>query len=96
VTRRLVQLQLKGADAPLLYHHEPIYRDGALVGSVTSGAYGHRVDASLGLGYVSCAEGVTNAWLAAGSFEIEVAWKRYPAQVQLGPWYDPKSERVRG
>ena len=96
VTRRLVQLRLAGTDAPLLYHHEPIYRDGVLVGSVTSGAYGHRVDASLGLGYVSCEEGVTNAWLAAGHFEIEVAWKRYPAQAQLGPWYDPKGERVRG
>jgi glycine cleavage system aminomethyltransferase T/glycine/D-amino acid oxidase-like deaminating enzyme len=96
VTRRLVQLRLTGADAPLLYHHEPIYRDGVLVGSVTSGAYGHRVDASLGLGYVSCEEGVTNAWLAAGRFEIEVAWKRYPAQAQLGPWYDPKGERPRG
>jgi 4-methylaminobutanoate oxidase (formaldehyde-forming) len=96
VTRRLVQLRLVGADAPLLYHHEPIYRDGVLVGSVTSGAYGHRVDASLGLAYVSCAAGVTNDWLATGRFEIEVAWQRYPAQAQLGPWYDAHSAHVRG
>ena len=63
---------------------------------MTSGAYGHRIDASLGMGYVSCAEGVTNEWLAAGKLEVEVAWKRYPAQAQLGPWYDPRGERPRG
>jgi 4-methylaminobutanoate oxidase (formaldehyde-forming) len=96
IARRLVLLRLGGVDAPLVYHHEPIYRDGVLAGSVTSGAYGHRVDASLGMGYVSCAEGVTNEWLAAGKLEVEVAWKRYPAQAQLGAWYDPRGERPRG
>jgi glycine cleavage system aminomethyltransferase T/glycine/D-amino acid oxidase-like deaminating enzyme len=95
-TRRLVLLQLGGQDAALMHHHEPLYRDGVLVGSVTSGAYGHRVDASLGMGYVSCAEGVTDAWLASGKLEVEVAWQRYPVRAQLGPWYDPRNARVRG
>ena len=97
ITRRMVQLRLApGADAPMMYHHEPILRDGTIVGSVTSGAYGHRVGASLGMGYVSCAEGVTDAWLTAGQMEVEVAWKRYPVRAQLGPWHDPKNTRVRG
>lgn len=49
-TKRLVQIRLEGRDnAPMLYHEEPILRDGEIVGSVTSGAYGHRVDASLGM-----------------------------------------------
>jgi hypothetical protein len=26
---------------------------------------------------------------------VEIAWERYPARVQLGPWYDPKSELIR-
>ena len=79
----------------MLYHHEPILRDGLIIGSVTSGAYGHRIGASLGMGYVTCAEGVSDQWLASGKLELEVAWKRYPVQAQLGSWYDPKSARVR-
>lgn len=97
VKRRLVQVKLKGGpDMPMLHHHEPLLRDGAIIGSITSGAYGHRVGASLGLGYVSHAEGVTAAWLGDGAWEVEVAMKRYPVEVQLGPWYDPQGQRVRG
>lgn len=93
--RRLVQLRLDGADAPMLYHNEPIWRAGELVGEITSGAWGHTVGASLGMGYVRCKDGIDAAWLAAEPLEVEVAWKRYPARAQLGPWYDPKSERVK-
>ena len=98
VTRRMVQLRLTntGTDAPLMYHNEPILRDGVIVGSVTSGAWGHRVGASLGLGYVTCDAGVTEDWLTSGDWQVEIAWKRYPVQVQLRPWYDPKGERLKG
>jgi glycine cleavage system aminomethyltransferase T len=34
--------------APMIYHEEPIYRNGVIVGSTTSGAWGHRVNLSLG------------------------------------------------
>src|SRR4051794_39353275 len=70
--RRLVQGRLAD-DSRLLYHEEPIWRDGRIVGAVTSGAYGHRVGASLGMGYVSHEGGVTPEWLAEGRFEVEVA-----------------------
>ena len=45
--RRLVQVMLEDASdaAPLLYHEEPIVRDGVIVGSIRSGAWGHRLDA---------------------------------------------------
>jgi len=77
VTRRLVQLRLTTAGVPPhLYHNEPILRDGRIVGSITSGAYGHRLRASLGMGYVSNPDGVTDAWLSEGRWEVEVAWKR--------------------
>jgi 4-methylaminobutanoate oxidase (formaldehyde-forming) len=94
-TRRLVQIRLAAPDAPLLYHEEPIWRHGVIVGSVTTGGYGHRIGASLGMGYVTCAEGVDAAWLADGGFEVEVACVRHAAEVQLGPWYDPAGHRVR-
>lgn len=97
VTRRLVHLGLKdGTNAPLMHHNEPILRDGVIVGSVTSGSWGHRINASLGLGYVSADNGVTNDWLTTGEFEVEIAWKRYPALVQLRSWYDPTGERLKG
>ena len=92
--RRLVQVRLAD-DNRLLYHEEPIWRDGRIVGAVTSGAYGHRIGASLGMGYVSHEGGVTRDWLAEGGFEVEVAWERVPAVLQLEPFYDPKGERVR-
>ncbi len=93
--RRLVQVRLDGPDAPLLYHEEPIWRAGRIIGSITSGGYGHTLGASLGMGYVHCADGVTAAWLAAEPVEVEVAWRRYTARAQLAPWFDPRSERVK-
>jgi glycine cleavage system aminomethyltransferase T len=92
--RRLVQVRLED-DAKLLYHEEPIWRDGQIVGAITSGMYGHRLGASLGMGYVRHEGGVTREWLAEGGFEVEVAWQRVPARLQLEPFYDPEGARVR-
>lgn len=95
--KRLICLALadNSADAPMIYHEEPIYRNGAIVGSTTSGAWGHRVNLSLGLGYVKNEAGVTREWLESGTWEVELAWKRYPAKVQLQSFYDPKGERIK-
>jgi heterotetrameric sarcosine oxidase gamma subunit len=95
--KRLVCIGLKDQSdgAPMIYHEEPLYRNGVLVGSTTSGAWGHRVGRSLGLGYVKHAEGVTRDWLQSGTWEIELAWKRYPAIVQLESFYDSKNARIR-
>jgi 4-methylaminobutanoate oxidase (formaldehyde-forming) len=57
--------------------------------------YGHRVEASLGMGYVRLDEPVSAELLAARRFEVEVAGERIPAKLQLGPFYDPKMERIR-
>jgi len=73
---------------------EPIWAEGRIVGSITSGMYGHRVEASLGMGYVR-GEMANAERLAAGGFEIEIAWERVPASAQLEPFYDPRSLRVR-
>ena len=42
---------------PLLFHGEPIIRDGACVGHLTSAMYGHTVGASIGMGYVRAPAG---------------------------------------
>ncbi|MBG1231596.1 GcvT family protein [Aestuariivirga litoralis] len=95
--KRMVALALEdtSADAPMIYHEEPVYRDGVIVGSTTSGAFGHRMGLSLGLAYVKNEGGVTAEWINAGTWEVELAWKKYPAKVQLQSFYDPKSERIK-
>ncbi len=97
IERRLVQIRVEtDGSPPHLHHNEPILRDGAIVGSVTTGAYGHRIGASLGMGYVSCTGGVSADWLDGGTWEVEIAWQRYPARLQLRPWYDPVGTRLKG
>lgn len=96
VARRLLQFVLKNPE-PLLYHDEPIWRDDRIVGRTTSGSYGHALGAAVGMGYVENGGApVTRDWLLGGSYEIEVAGERIPAEASLRPLYDPKSERVRG
>ena len=96
VHQRLTQFRLP-ATAPLLYHNEPIWRDGVLVGRITSGMFGHTAQAPLGMGYVSAAaELATAEWIGAGTYEIEVAGERFAADASLKPWFDPSSARVRG
>ena len=95
--KRLVQVMLAddSVAAPLLYHEEPLLRDGVIVGSIKSGAWGHRLGKSLGLAYAHATGGVTREWLETGSWEVEVACARHAARVQLAPWYDPKNERIK-
>lgn len=95
VGKRLLQFRLQHPE-PLLYHHEPIWRDDRLVGHITSGAYGHSLGACIGLGYVPCEPGADPAEIISGSFEIEVAGVRVPAQASLRPLYDPDNKRIRG
>ena len=91
--QRLVQFKLTDAE-PLLYHNEPILRNGENVGYLSSGGYGHHVGAAIGMGYVPC-KGESVAELLASSFEIDVMGTRVKAETQLKPFYDPKSERVK-
>jgi 4-methylaminobutanoate oxidase (formaldehyde-forming) len=94
--KRLAQFALADPDK-LLYHNEPIFRDDVIVGTITSGMYGHTVDASLGMGWVSGPDGglAGRDYVLSGRYEIEVAGERVPARVSVEPWYDPKSTRVR-
>ena len=93
--RRLVQFLLRDP-APLLYHNEPILRQGHTVGYLTSGNYGHHLGAAVGLGYVNIPGEEGIGFIKNGEFEISVAGECVPAKANLKPLYDPKSERVRG
>ena len=92
--RRLMQFRVLDPE-PLLYHNEPILRDGRVVGRITSGNYGHWLKGAIGLGYVSTLDGESAADMVASGYEIEIAGTRYPAEASLKPLYDPAAERVR-
>ena len=80
----------------MLYHNEPLLRDGEVVGYISSGNYGHALGAAVGLGYVPCrepGEGVKS--MLASTYTVDVAGQRCPARVSAKPLYDPKGERVR-
>ena len=93
LSRRLVQFRLTDPE-PLVYHNEPILRDGTVVGHLTSGAYGHHLGGAVGLGYVPCA-GESAAEVLSSAYEIDVAGTRVAAEASLKPLYDPKMERVK-
>ena len=89
--KRLLQFRLLDPQ-PLLYHNEPVWHEDVLVGHVTSGAFGHTLGGAIGLGYVDSAK-VQDP--GEGSFSIEVAGERVPAEASATPMYDPLSTRIR-
>ena len=95
LTRRLVQFVMQDVE-PLLYHNEPILRDGEIVGRITSGMFGHTIGRAIGLGYVeNGGEVVTLEFIQGSRFEIEVAGARLGAKASLKPLYDPEGLRVK-
>ncbi len=90
---RMVQFKLTDPE-PLLYHNEPILRDGEIVGYLSSGSYGHHLGAAMGMGYVPC-KGEKPADVLASTYEIDVAGTRVKAEASLKPMYDPKGERAK-
>ncbi|MDA1237560.1 MAG: FAD-dependent oxidoreductase [Proteobacteria bacterium] len=91
--KRLLQFKLKDPE-PLLYHNEPILRDGEVSGYLSSGAYGHHLGSAIGMGYVPC-KGETLEQVLASTYEIDVAGTIVSAEVSSRPMYDPTSERMR-
>ncbi len=91
--KRLAQFLLTDPE-PLLYHNEPILRDGKIVGYLSSGNYGHSLGAAVGIGYVPC-KGQSREEILASSYEIDVAGSRVKARISLKPLYDPEGLRIR-
>jgi len=90
---RMVQFKLTDPE-PLLYHNEPILRDGQIVSFLSSGSYGHALGGAIGMGYVPCA-GETAQDVLSSSYEIDVAGTRYKAEASLKPMYDPTGNRTK-
>jgi 4-methylaminobutanoate oxidase (formaldehyde-forming) len=82
-------------DAAVLVGRETILRNGEPVGYLTSGGYGHTVGKNIGFGYVRNAEGVSEEFLASGTYELVVASDVHRAQIALGPLHDPQGTRIK-
>ncbi len=87
--RRLVTLVVEADDADV-WADEPIWKDGEVVGFVTSGGYAHYAEKSVALGFVPV------EMIAPGAgFEIEILGEMRPATLIDQPLFDPKGERMR-
>ena len=79
----------------VLLGRETVYRNGERVGWLSSAGWGYTLNRNIGFGYVRNVEGIDNAMLKSGNYELEVASERVACTVHIGPLYDPRSERVR-
>jgi dimethylglycine dehydrogenase len=86
---RLVTFTVDAGDADAS-GDEPIWHEGRVVGWVTSGGYGHRLQRSLALGYIPASlAGATDG------FEIEIIGERRAARRESAAVYDPDGTRMR-
>jgi 4-methylaminobutanoate oxidase (formaldehyde-forming) len=94
-SRRLVQVLVRDPE-PLMYHAEVVLRDGAPVGDVRSASYGFTLGGAVGLAMIEADEPISREYLDAGTWTVDIAGRRYPAEASLAPLYDPQAKRVRG
>ncbi len=87
--RRLVTLVVDAGDADAIAD-EPIWKDGAVVGFVTSGGFAHYVGKSVALGFVPTAMAEDGQ-----RFEIEILGEMRQATLAARPLFDPEGRRMR-
>jgi dimethylglycine dehydrogenase len=88
--RRLCHFIVDAADADVVAW-EPIWKDGDVVGYVTSGGYAHYSEKSVAFGFVPI------EMIEEGAeFEIEILGDLRKATLFTEPLFDPKAERMRG
>ena len=86
---------LTAEEGPYLIHNEPIWKNAEIVGHVTSGDWGFRIEQMVGLASLDNPDGVSRAWIDEGGFEVQIAGQMYPIKAQLAPFYDAKGEIMR-
>jgi 4-methylaminobutanoate oxidase (formaldehyde-forming) len=94
MTRRIVQIQVKDPE-PMMFHAEIVRRDGKPVGYIRAASYGHTLGGAVGLVMIEAGEPVNAAYFEAGSWEVEIANKRYPALASMKPLFDPDNKKIK-
>ncbi|MEM9814394.1 MAG: aminomethyltransferase family protein, partial [Pseudomonadota bacterium] len=87
--RRAVGLVVEAqtADAPYMAN---LWKDGIHVGEVTSGAWGHRVGASIAIGMLR-----SDLATPGTDLQVDIFGEMCAATVSQMPFWDPKNERIR-
>jgi dimethylglycine dehydrogenase len=87
---RMALLDVDGGGLAPFFSH-PVLRGDAVIGLVTSGAYGHRTGQALALAYLRAGE------MQAGDhgLAIQILDQLCPARILPGAPYDPTNERLR-
>jgi glycine cleavage system aminomethyltransferase T/glycine/D-amino acid oxidase-like deaminating enzyme len=98
-TRRLLQVLILDP-TPLMFHAEVIRRDGVPVGYVRAASYGHTLGGAVGLAMIDTSEAgeaqpLTQAWIDAGTWTVEIADSTYPARLSIRPLFDPNNEKIK-
>ena len=87
--RRFVVMEVAARDADVV-GYESIIKDGAAIGYVTSGGYGHCIGKSIAAGYVPAAMARDGE-----QFEIDILGALCTATIRIAPLYDPQGLRLR-
>ena len=88
--RKFVSIDIKTDEAPA-HPGDSLVKDGQIVGTVTSAAWGYRVGKNLAMGFVD------REFSDIGStLNVEIVGNTFPAEVCAECQYDPENERVRG
>ncbi|MBT7615580.1 MAG: FAD-dependent oxidoreductase [Rhodospirillaceae bacterium] len=88
VKRKLVTFVVDADDADVVAD-EPIWKDGAVIGFVTSGGYAHFAEKSVAIGFVP-----TEMIAEGAEFEIEILGDMRKATVITEPLFDPQGSRM--
>jgi 4-methylaminobutanoate oxidase (formaldehyde-forming) len=91
---RVMQFLLSNPE-PMLYHNEPILKNGEIVGHLTSGTYSHTLGGAVGLGYVTCLPNERHEDILSAEYTIEVEGIIEKASASLKPMYDPLNKKIR-
>ena len=93
--RRIVSFAVEDPEA-MVWGGEPLLRDGATSGRVTSAAWGESVGACVGLAYVwRDGDPVDVGWLEQGGYQVDSGSGRHAVRVSLKPLVDPSGSRIR-
>ena len=79
----------------MLYHNEPILKNGEIVGHLTSGTFSHTLGGAVGLGYVTCLPNESHEDILSAEYTIEVEGVVEKASASLRSMYDPSNKKIR-
>ena len=72
-----------------LIARETIFRDGVLVGYLSSAGWGYNIGKNIGYGHVRSDQRLDRDYLEAGTYELEVACERVACIIHFEKLYDP-------